>query len=535
MSAPTLPDTDTGSPPDTGTTMTDTHESAAAGSDAMSLERSCSVTAVAFSGKVIEGARLMTGPRRAFGLSTSHTVVNVPYPALAEGWNRTTLTCGVALQCSPSKNRIAYFRLYELTPRQLAALAVVEGGVAAGWVAREFPGLIPELDRLAPGLDYLDPDLDGEAIVDRALELARGKDPLQTPEILGRITVRPPENDSLAAKFKRGYGRMPWTSSRTDAKRLMSIPVGGDGGVRNSNLPPPSKPENDDVEINPDQRVGVPYPEWNMWNQAFLPNHVAVLERRHQTRNSPVASVSPDIRKWFAEHTHRAIRNGLDDGSDVDVDRYVSHYIDTITGEAGEPKIFRELMPSSRDVSTALLLDGSSSLSSNGGKAFHIELSCADALSRAMTLSKERHGIFVFSGNTRHRVEVNCLKDFDDPHFVDPSAQGLRAGGYTRLGAPIRHLTKRLLDQPSERRLLIIIGDGLISDEGYEGRYAWADVAHAVTEAEEAAISVFYIGVGPVRVDPLPEVFGEKRSRRIGHVDDLPEILAHIHRELVSE
>ena len=76
------------------------------------------------------------------------------------------------------------------------------------------------------------------------------------------------------------------------------------------------------------------------------------------------------------------------------------------------------------------------------------ELACADALSRAMTLSREKHGIFVFSGNTRHRVEVSCLKDFADPHFVDPSSLGLSAGGYTRLGAPIRHLTQRLLDQP---------------------------------------------------------------------------------------
>ena len=59
-------------------------------------------------------------------------------------------------------------------------------------------------------------------------------------------------------------------------------------------------------------------------------------------------------------------------------------------------------------------------------------------------------------------------------------------GGYTRMGAPMRHLTSRLLAQPSERRLLIVIGDGLMSDEGYEGRYAWADVAHAVDEANKA-------------------------------------------------
>ena len=90
------------------------------------------------------------------------------------------------------------------------------------------------------------------------------------------------------------------------------------------------------------------------------------------------------------------------------------------------------------------------------------------------------------------------------------------------------------LEQKSERRLLIIIGDGLISDEGYEGRYAWADSAHAVAEAEEAGVSTFYIGVGQTKVDPLPDVFGPRRSTRIRNIEALPGVLARVHRELVA-
>ena len=83
--------------------------------------------------------------------------------------------------------------------------------------------------------------------------------------------------------------------------------------------------------------------------------------------------------------------------------------------------MFRDLVPGARDVTTALLLDGSSSLGvHHGGKVFELELACADALSQAMTLARERHGIFVFTGNTRHRVDVRCLKDFDQPRFVAP-------------------------------------------------------------------------------------------------------------------
>ena len=500
---------------------------------ATSLERSCAVTAVALSEQRRVGARLITGQHRAFGLNAALSHVHVPYPALGDGWTRRTITCAVALQCSPSKERVTRYRLNELSTRELRALTLVEAGAALGWIASRWPGLLPELRRALPDLDILAGDSDAEAMLNRAITLARGSNHLHTDPLLGTLPLAYTAPRGLSDTMRRTFGRMPWTTTQKRTPQPYSVPVGGDGGVRNSNLPPPSRPEDNDLDITPDHRPGIPYPEWNAWTKSFLPNHVAVLEYPHPHTRQPGPS-SVDLRKWFEEHTHRAMKSRLEDGSDIDVDQYVSHYVDLLTGEATEPRIFRELAPTSRDVSTALLLDGSSSLGTHGGRVFQLELACADALSRAMNLARERHGVFVFTGNTRHRVEVRCLKDFDDPRFTPPSKVGLATGGYTRLGAPLRHLTSRLLNQPSERRLLIVIGDGLISDEGYEGRYAWADVAHAVEEANDAGVSVYYVGVGPTRVDPLPEVFGPRRSQRIRRVDELPRVLAHVHRELVS-
>ncbi|MGV0849025.1 MorD protein [Mycolicibacterium phlei] len=501
---------------------------------AMALERSCAVTAVALSGQRREGVRLVTGEHRTFSLTTALDYVQVPYPSLGRDWTRRTLTCGVALQCSPSKERLVGYRLNELSARELRALTLVEGRVALGWVADTWPGLLTEVRRLLPGLDPLPADTTAEDMLERAITLARGDGPTGVPALLGRLPLAYTVAQGLSDKLRRTLGRMPWTSTQKRMPRPYSVPVGGDGGVRNPNLPPPSRPQDNDLDITPGHRPGIPYPEWNAWTKSFMRDHVAVLERPHPSENRRPGAVSADLRKWFEEHTHRAMKNRLEDGSDLDVEQYVSHYIDLATGEAIEPRIFRELLPSSRDVTTALLLDGSSSLGVHGGRIFKLELACADALSRAMTHARERHGIFVFTGNTRHRVEVSCLKDFTDRRFVPPSRLGLTAGGYTRLGAPLRHLTSRLLDQQSERRLLIVIGDGLISDEGYEGRYAWADAAHAVDEAAEAGVSIYYIGVGPTRVDPLPEVFGPRRSQRIRRVEDLPRVLAHVHRELVA-
>lgn len=501
---------------------------------AMTIERSCAVTAVALSDRRREGARLVTGQRRVFGLNASLRFVHVPHPPTMRDWTRRTMTCGVALQCSPSKERVTDYRLNELSARELRALTMVEAGVAAGWIASRWPGLLAEVRRVLPDLDIVDGDMDGLEMLNRAVALGRTNQSLGTHPLVGDLPLAYTMPQGLTDKMRRSLGRMPWTTTQKRLPRAHSIPVGGDGGVRNPNLPPPSRPQDNDFDITPDHRPGIPYPEWNAWTRSFMRDHVAVLERPHTTRTRETLSASPDLRRWFAEHTHRAMTNRLEDGSDIDVDQYVRHYIDLTSGEATEPRIFRELMPSSRDVTTALLLDGSSSLGVHGGRIFRLELACADALSNAMRITRERHGVFVFTGNTRHRVEVQCLKDFDDQRFVPPSTAGLRTGGYTRLGAPLRHLTSRLLAQPSERRLLIVIGDGLISDEGYEGRYAWADAAHAVEEANDAAVSIYYVGVGPTRVDPLPEVFGPRRSQRIRRVEDLPRVLAHVHRELVA-
>lgn len=500
---------------------------------AAELERASALTAVVLSGRRRAGVRLISGDLRHFGLSASRSVVHVPYPAPAPDWSLRTYTCGVALQCAPSKDRIAQYPLHRLSARELSALSLVEGGVALGWVAGRWPGLLPEARRVLPGLEPADPDLCATEILSRTDTLARSRERLPDYPLLGTPPLTAAATRTLASAVRRTLGRMPWSSSRSDTQRLMSIPVGGEGGVRNANLPPASRPEDDDLDIRPDQRAGIPYPEWNSWRDQFLPDHVAVLERR-QTRHDRRSGASPDIRRWFDEPTHRTMVNRLEDGSDLDVDAYVAAYADSHAGSPQEPKVFRALMPSARDTVTAVLMDGSSSLGIHQGRVFDLELACADALSRAMTVARERHGIFVFSGNTRHRVEVRCLKDFSDNHFALPSRSGLVTGGYTRLGAPIRHMTSRLLTQPAQRRVLIVIGDGLISDEGYEGRYAWADVAHAVEEADEAGVGVYYLGLGPVRVDPLPEVFGSRRSRRIRHIEELPRVLAHVHRELVS-
>jgi nitric oxide reductase activation protein len=225
-------------------------------------------------------------------------------------------------------------------------------------------------------------------------------------------------------------------------------------------------------------------------------------------------------------------RSRLEDGTDLDVAAFVDEWTAQAAGDHVTGRVYRCLDHGDRDVATAILLDGSASLGAEGGLHLRLELACADALATALAHTGEAHAVFAFTGHGRHRVEVNVLKDFDEPRAVLPGRTGLEAAGYTRLGAPIRHVTKRLLEIPAQRRILLSLGDGLPSDEGYEGEYAWADVLRAVEEAEESGVLVYHIGVGRVRVDPLRECFGPHRSRRVASVRDLPRVLAQVHDRL---
>ena len=504
-------------------------------SDALAHERTFALLASTLSERRRHDARLVSGERRAFALDHARTRVKVPFPGLHAAWTLRAWTCGIALQCSPSKDRIAQLRLQELSSREAKALSIVEAQVSLGWISVRWPGLIIDFERLVPGVEPISAELTGSTILERALVLARSQCELSHHALFGELPVGSATERGLAATVRKMYGRMPWSErQRVLSPRYDTIPVGGNGGVQNPNLAPPSRPEEEDLELRADRRVGIPYPEWNVWTGSFLQDHVAVLEQKHAAASRVPRRPAANLRRWFEARTHRVMQARLEDGSELDVDSYIEHHIDALSGSANEARLFRDLVPGARDVATALLLDGSASLGSQQGAIFQLELACADALCHALAQARERHGLFVFSGNTRHRVDVTCLRDFADGHSVWPSALGIATGGYTRLGAPLRHLTSRLLRQAVERRLLIVIGDGMISDDDYEGLYAWADSAHAVREACEAGITIYYVGVGSARVDPLPEVFGPRRSTRIRRVEELPRVLARVHRELVA-
>src|SRR6185437_1275448 len=186
------------------------------------------------------------------------------------------------------------------------ALTLVEAGVAVGWIASRWPGLLPEVQRLLPEVGTEAADMDATQMLSRAIALAATGQELTVHSLLGTLPLAYTAPHGLTDKLRRSFGRMPWTTTQKRLPRPYSVPVGGEGGARNPNLPPPSRPQDNDLDITPEHRPGIPYPEWNFWTKSFMPDHVAVLERAHVSRTRQTEAASAELRKWFSEHTHRS-------------------------------------------------------------------------------------------------------------------------------------------------------------------------------------------------------------------------------------
>jgi nitric oxide reductase NorD protein len=500
-----------------------------ASADLLGVSETMTVLARAFSDGRRTNARLVYGPAGRY--RTNLKTVYLPFEADAD---QSPLVCGVALQASPTKEIVADLPVHRLSRHVRNALVWEEGRAAGGWITERWPGLTPDLERLLPEVAPTPPPGDGRALLDRAVNAAKeGRS--AAPLLLGALPGRGIIPARRWFSLERARQRMPWSLRQLEDKTAPSaIPIGGSGGHQAPRNGPPPTDEEEDELTYPDARVGIPYDEWDYYTASYREGHVTVFERDRAAGATNHMTPNPALTAWFRKSPSRRWARRLDDGTDVDIDAYVACCAERSNDASRWERLYAEYREASRDVAVAILLDLSASLDASKGRALDVELQCADALACALEHANHDHAIFAFTGDTRHRVDVQVLRSFDQGGTVLPGAAHLHASGYTRLGAPIRHVARRLLKRSAERHVLIMIGDGLPSDEGYEGQYAEEDVRKAVEELTSDGIVCFYIGVGSVRRDPLPAMFGDQHFCRTDDPDVLPLLMRQVYEELAE-
>ena len=222
------------------------------------------------------------------------------------------------------------------------------------------------------------------------------------------------------------------------------------------------------------------------------------------------------------------------EGDRVDLDAAVEAFTDRRAGLHPSERVFMSLTRDKRDIAAAFLIDLSGSTK---GWINEMERTSLLILSEALQVLKDQFAIYGFSGRTRKRCELFRIKGFEEP-YADPikaRIAGLKALDYTRLGPPIRHLT-RIINQVEHRtRLLITLSDGKPDDyDGYKGEYGIEDTRQALIEAKRSGIHPFCITIDKAEHSYLSHMYGAVNYVFIDNIQDLPVKIPQIYRKLTT-
>jgi nitric oxide reductase NorD protein len=288
------------------------------------------------------------------------------------------------------------------------------------------------------------------------------------------------------------------------------------------------------------------YPEWDHARRAYHPAHCRVIAE-------PSASEGEDwepdeaarrrlrrVRRQFEVlRPRRQTLHAQLDGEELDLSALVHALADRRAGASGSDRVYSSARSVQRDLAVAVLVDVSLSTDSwaEDRRVLDVEKEALLALAGGLDACGDENAIFTFTSRRRDSVWVRTVKEFRDP--LDAAAirriQALKPGHYTRMGAAVRHVARRLAEQPQGRRLLLLLTDGKPNDaDHYEGRYAVEDTRMAIREAHRAGTRVFGITVDREARDYFPYIFGPGAYAMVPHIARLPMALPAIYRQVAT-
>jgi len=290
--------------------------------------------------------------------------------------------------------------------------------------------------------------------------------------------------------------------------------------------------------------AGINYPEWDFRRGQYRPNWCTVQEVAPRPGDAASISLSGGYRLRRAlarlavglDRYHRQVQ-----GDDVDIDAAVEARVETIAGSAPGEAVYVDSLRRRRDLSVLILLDisGSSAESGTIGHTVHEQQrAAAAALIAALHDLGDRLALYGFRSHGRSAVHLLPVKRFDD--VLDALAMrrlwGLTPGGYSRLGAAIRHGTAVLERRGgTARRLLVVLSDGLAYDHGYERDYGAADARRALAEARRRGIGCLCLTIGAATdVAELQRVFGSAAHATIPRLDQVNKLIGPLFRSALA-
>jgi nitric oxide reductase activation protein len=208
-----------------------------------------------------------------------------------------------------------------------------------------------------------------------------------------------------------------------------------------------------------------------------------------------------------------------------------------LAGSAPDEAVYLDSLRRSRDLAVLILLDVSGSVAEAGtfGHTVHEQQrASAAALTIALHELGDRVALYAFQSQGRASVNVFPVKRFHAhlDALVMQRLGSLTPGGYSRLGAAIRHGTAVIAENAgTSRRLLVVVSDGLAYDHGYERVYGAADARRALGEARRQGIGCLCLTIAAgTDAGELRRVFGSAAHASIPKPTQLADYIGPLFR-----
>ena len=265
---------------------------------------------------------------------------------------------------------------------------------------------------------------------------------------------------------------------------------------------------------------------------------------------------------------------GVEEGEELDLERTVSYVVDRRAGLTPDDNIYIQRQRKDRDVSTLFLLDMSASTDDIisdpdadplepldidddeylvdffqkknaqdevARRIIDVEKESVVLMADALESLGDAYSVCGFSGYGRDQVDYYLCKDFDEPFNALSKGRigGIKPCRSTRMGPPIRHATRRLIETGSRIKALIIMSDGYPQDHDYgtdrnSRDYGLMDTMKALSEAKQQGVLTYCLTVDPSGHDYLRAMCADSQYMVIQDLEQLPEEVSRVYRSLTG-
>ncbi|HEU4586263.1 MAG TPA: VWA domain-containing protein [Gemmatimonadaceae bacterium] len=299
----------------------------------------------------------------------------------------------------------------------------------------------------------------------------------------------------------------------------------------------------------PATRRGEQYAEWDYVTTRYRERAVTVHGGRvaeatsnwARTQMSEHAAAIRAIRQRFERLRARRVRLRQQlDGEELDLQACVNALVERRMGRSSDERLYTATRATRQPLAISLLVDVSGSTSSpvgQGQRMIDIEKTALLLASEALAALGDRYSILTFTGRGPQDVRVHTVKEFAESNsdVVRRRIAGLHPGGFTRLGAALRHAAAELTRERVRHRLLLILSDGRPNDLGhYMADYGVEDSRQAINEARARGIHPFCLNVDPEGPEYLARIFGPVGYVTIRRPEQLPRALLQAVRTLIE-